>query len=297
MVCQHDGPREFKHFLSKFDILDKVDWNRDSLVNSLSQVHWDIVKERIDYSELHFTIGKYIRNGWDAIEVIQLIRAQLDSLDNVWGCKTGLVLSLKYESPRSEQEFIASLIERPEVAECVVGIDLVGDESYFDVGFYKPIFEVWKRHNKGLEAHVGETGPVENVRDAILEMGVHRIAHGIKIVQDDDLVHESIRRGVCFDVALSSNYFTGVVESIEDHPIKDMIEKGCIVTLGTDDPIQYDSSLDFEYMLLMSTFGYSAIDMNPLMDNSIKYCFDPSIKDNLRMEDQYVSAQSKDNKS
>jgi adenosine deaminase len=271
MVCDPVGPKSFQEFLRKFDILNDIVWDEDAVKRSIHQVYWDIVGEKIDYAELHFTVGKYVDDGWDPLRLIRFMRNEFDALEDAWSNKIGLVLSLKYESTREEQEMVAYLID--DMSDCVVGLDLVGDESYFNADFYKPIFNKWRSAGKGLEAHVGESQGIENVRDAIKILEVDRIAHGIKIIEDKSLMQEASERAICFDVALSSNVFTGIVNSVDEHPISKMIENNLIVTLGTDDPVQYSNSLDIEYNILSKAFKYKDEVLHRLMNNSVEHAF------------------------
>lgn len=274
MICNDNEDRTFLNFLEKFKILKEIKWDRDILRDSISQVHWDIVKDKLDYTEIHFSVDKYYQHGWDIKDTILFMFNHFDYLDSLWGNKTSLILSLRYESDKDFQLEVAQTIEDEEIRSCIKGIDLVGNEKYLDKDFHADIIKLWKNYGKGTIAHVGESHDIKNVEYAINIFNVDRIAHGIKIIEDVDLMKESIKKNICFDVALTSNICTGVVDKIEDHPIVKMLDFGCIVTIGTDDPVQYNTNLDKEYNILKDTFGYSNDDIINIMNNSLKYSFD-----------------------
>jgi adenosine deaminase len=176
---------------------------------------------------------------------------------------------VKYESARDSQADILKLIDDHKVADVVDGIDLVGDEKFFNVDFYKPIFKQWKRAHKGLIAHVGESQTVENVIHAIKSLHVNRISHGIKIADDIEAIKIANDHGIAFDVALTSNIKTGVTPNLHDHPVKRMIENGCVVSLGTDDPAVLNTTLSNEYNIAYIDVGLSRDTIMQMKQNAI----------------------------
>jgi adenosine deaminase len=269
--CKDD--RHFSTFLNKFKLLEEIQWNEEILRLALEHVCWDITGEQIDYIELKFSIDKYLKHNpdWTPEYVIDLIHQIMLEQAEKWNFMFGLVLSLKYESNRNNQRRYARTIDK--CADLLVGLDLVGDELFFDSSFYEGIFREWHSANKGLEAHVGETQSAENVQYAIERLNVDRIAHGIKAAHNDDIMRMAIERDICFDVALSSNVYTGIIKDYPDHPIKSMIEKGCQITIGTDDPAILNTTLDKEYELLRQHHGLSDEQLIKIMFNSVKYAF------------------------
>jgi adenosine deaminase len=273
MTFADDEPKCFYNFLSKFNILDEIRWDEWALDYAITQVCWDIAREHIDYAELKFSVDRYSQSlGWPNERVVKFIHGIIERECDKWGMYIALVLSLKYSTDKERQRQIAKLIET-DAAECIIGIDLVGDEAKFDPAFYAEIFAEWKKAGKGLEAHVGESQPAENVRIAIEKLGVHRVAHGIKAADYPDILALAKERNVCFDTALTSNLFTGVVPSLQEHPVKRLLDQGVAVTIGTDDPAILLTDLDREYTLLQTTFGLSDEQVIDVMHNSYLHAF------------------------
>ena len=264
----------FHEFLGKFKILDDVHWTEKAIRISLLQVYWDILKENISYAELKYSVDKYLKYmKVSPKEVVNIIYDSLNAECQRWGTVVAPVLSLKYESDREDQRKIAKIIEDPDVISKVVGIDLVGDEEYFDDQFYAPILKEWKKAGKGLEAHVGETRSADNVRRAIEVLEVDRIAHGILASPHLDILEMARERGICFDIAITSNMCTGVIMDFSEHPVRQIIDAGCDVTIGTDDPFVLQTTLDDEYSILLNHLGFSESEILDLMNNSVKHAF------------------------
>lgn len=263
-ISRHEA-NDFHRFLSKFTILDNLPWTEQLIAESIKAVCAELQHAAIDYAFVDFSINKYMNLGWHKWQAIQFIH---QCFAQYYPDKIGLILSLKYESLRHTQTQYAKLIENSVAADCLVGIDLVGDETFFDATFYAPLFRAWKLAGKLTRAHVGESHGSNNIRRAILEMGVSNIAHGIKIIQEPDLIEIAKEHGICFDLAISSNYKTGVVTS-QQHPILEMYHAGLTMTLGSDDPVQCTTTLKDEYWLA-HTHGLEMSECDQLRRNAIQ---------------------------
>ena len=128
-----DEPANFHRFLDKFKILDHIIWNEDLIDRSIQATCDGLEKEGVDFAWMRFSINKYMDvMNWHKHEAIKFI---YDSFNAHRPGKVGLILALKYESMRASQRQYANLIESPETAELLMGIDLVGDETYFDAEY------------------------------------------------------------------------------------------------------------------------------------------------------------------
>lgn len=244
MTFAENEERDFYRFLNKFKILDEIKWDLDLIDRSIKSVCDQLACEDVAYCWLDFSINKYMRIGWSKTEAIAYIH---NCIARYRPGQVGLVLALKYESLQTNQRQYAALIDEPDIADMLIGIDLVGDENQFDPEFYKPIFREWKSAGKMVRAHVGESQSADNVKSAILDLGVTNIAHGIKIYNDHELMQVAADNDITFDTAITSNYLTGVWTDPTFHPIVTMLSHGLKVTLGSDDPVQCSTTLDMEY--------------------------------------------------
>lgn len=244
MQFQKREEYDFHKFLDKFRILDHIPWDEELIYESII----DVSSQLCDYTWLRFSINKYMGIGWHKKEAVQYI---YDSFEELAQGKVGLMLALKYESERASQRQYAKLLD--DCHDLLIGIDLVGDEGQFDSEFHAGLLKDWRQAGKMVCAHVGEStlshkGP-KNVKAAIEILNVNHIAHGIYAWQDDDILKAAKDADVTFDMALSSNYMTGVWKDRSWHPIKKFLDYGVKVTIGTDDPTQCNTTLEQEYAL------------------------------------------------
>jgi adenosine deaminase len=269
-----DGPYEFDKFLRKFDILNSINWNEEHILTTADASVEYLANQGLSYVEMRFSINKYLQylHMTDA-EVTSFICQHLRAAGKRHKVHIAPILSIKYESSRESQERIMRLIDDVKVCDCVVGIDLVGDESFFDADFYAPLFSEWRKAGKGLIAHVGESQSAKNVKLAIEKMKVNRVSHGIHAANDINIMKLANDNGVAFDVALTSNLKTGVIKDINKHPIKILLEHGCQVSLGTDDPVVLDTTIKHEYALA-KMIGISDTDIDNMKKNAIERAFE-----------------------
>lgn len=257
MTYKNDNTHlSFHKFLQKLHILNYIRWKEADIDKVIQYIAKDLADEGVVQCELRFSIDKYLNHlPWDEIEATLFLLNQIIYWGKAYNVKIDPVLCIKYESPKINSKRISKLIHHWKVADLVTGIDFVGAESHFDNKFLMDCFRHWRLCGKGLLIHAGETQTAENVKFAIETLKVNRIAHGITAADGENNLILSLAKqhDIAFDVALTSNFYTGVVPWDGDppyHPVVKMLMHGCAVTLGTDDPTVFDITLEHEYELL-----------------------------------------------
>ena len=127
----------------------------------------------------------------------------------------------------------------------VVGLGLGGLEAK-PLSPYLRAFEIARDGGLALVPHAGEAAGADSVRE-VLELQPARIRHGIRAVEDRGLLAEIVARGIVLDVCPTSNLRTGVVASLDEHPLPLLREAGALCTINTDDPAMFGTDLDREY--------------------------------------------------
>lgn len=129
----------------------------------------------------------------------------------------------------------------------VAGIGLGGAEAGFPPEPYAEAFALAREGGLASVPHAGEAAGAESVRGALDALGAHRIRHGIRAIEDSDLVAELAGRGTVLDVCPLSNLRTGVVRSLEEHPLPQLVAAGIRCSISTDDPAMFDTDLTRDY--------------------------------------------------
>ena len=110
------------------------------------------------------------------------------------------------------------------------------------------------------------------MRDA-LDIGAERIGHGIRAVEDPEVLRRLREERIPLEVCITSNVRTGAVESLEAHPVRRLVEAGVIVTLSTDDPGMFGSDLAGEFRIAQELFGLKAAQLAEIRQNAWDYRF------------------------
>jgi aminodeoxyfutalosine deaminase len=129
----------------------------------------------------------------------------------------------------------------------IVGIGLGGLEAEFPPEDYAGQFDVVKAEGFASVPHAGEVAGPASVRGALDALGADRIRHGIRSVEDPALVAELRDREIVLDVCPISNVRTGAVASLEEHPLRQLLDAGVRCSISTDDPAMFDTDLGREY--------------------------------------------------
>lgn len=264
-----DTNYNFQRFLQKFHVLNHIRWDERSIDIAVRQVIGDLAAEGVEYSEIRFSIDKYLNHvNWDEVEAGLFFLERVAHWSDAFSTKVGPVLCMKYETPKKQALRLSKMINHWRIAEQLVAIDFVSDEAFFDSPFLSQICRFWRMCGKAILAHAGETQPGENVRKAIRDLKVTRVAHGITAAFDNDILAMANDNGVVFDISLSSNMMTGVVPDLGEHPIRQMFNSGCKITIGTDDPVTFRTTIDREYELLEG-MGFMPDEIARIKQNSI----------------------------
>ena len=155
----------------------------------------------------------------------------------------------------------------------ITGFGMGGAENFGHQKDYLWSFDCAREAGLRLTTHAGEWGGARSVRDAVRDLGVERIGHGVQSIDDPDLLNELIDRDIVLEVCPGSNVALGIYPDIAQHPIKRLRDAGVKVTVSTDDPPFFHTTMTREFDLLAKGFGWGNDDFSTLNKTAVEAAF------------------------
>jgi aminodeoxyfutalosine deaminase len=159
----------------------------------------------------------------------------------------------------------------------VVGVGIGGDEQKAPAELFRQAYAYAADNGLRLTIHAGENAGPESVWGA-LNLRAERIGHALTACQDVELVEELARRQIPVEICLTSNLRTGCCRAISEHPLRSYFDQGLMITLNSDDPAMFNTSLAHEYQLAQDSFAFSDEHLRELARNSFEASFLPAEK-------------------
>jgi aminodeoxyfutalosine deaminase len=156
----------------------------------------------------------------------------------------------------------------------VAGIGIGGDEARGPAEWFEALYKKAAGHGLRLTAHAGETTGPESVWGA-LNIGAERLGHGLAIARDPELEEVLAHKQVAVEVCVTSNLRTGACATLAEHPLRRFFDGGLMITLNTDDPAMFQTTLCREYELAAQEFGFTEDQLRELARNSFEASFLP----------------------
>ncbi len=167
----------------------------------------------------------------------------------------------------------------------VVAFGIGGDEERGPAELFTEVYQEARDLGLHRTAHAGETAGPESVRSAVELLGAERIGHGLTAVRDAAVLKLLRDRRVPLEVCPTSNLSTGVLTRLRDHPLPKFLEAGLVVTLNSDDPAMFRTSLERELLLTANEFSFSRDQLLLLCENAIRSTFLPEDDQQMLLTD------------
>ncbi len=197
----------------------------------------------------------------DQLEAINRARARAER-------ESGVTMSLTIDYPRhlDPDEFVG--VARWAVANMsrgVTALGLGGPEVGYPPELFRRAFEVAREAGLPSVPHAGETEGPGSIRGALRDLNAVRIGHGVRCLEDPDLVAELRERQIPLEVCPTSNVCLGVAPSFSEHPLPRLLDAGLYVTLNSDDPPMFGTTLTDEYLKAADAFGFGTGEVRDLV--------------------------------
>ena len=225
----------------------------------------------VRHVELFFDPQAHLERGIELGEVIGGIRAGLKEGEERFGITHKLIACFWRHAPaESAMEILRTLVAE---GHDVDGIGLDSSELGYPPILFQDVFAYARENGMHVVAHAGEEGPPEYIIQALDLLKVERIDHGIRCLEDDALVQRLVKERMPLTVCPLSNVRLRTVNTMAEHPLKKMLEKGLKVSIHSDDPAYFGGYLDANFEAVDRELGLSPSERATLARNSIESSF------------------------
>ena len=182
-----------------------------------------------------------------------------------------IATGLRHEGPESVLRAATYIAENPHPL--VTGFGMGGDERMHHPKDLAPGFDVARDAGLSITTHAGEFGGAESVRDSLTYIKPSRIGHGVRAIEDPDLVRELAEKQIVLECCPGSNIALSVYDNFDQHPFLALRDAGVPVTLNSDDPPHFHTSLAREYEIAATEFGLGETELREITRTAIKAAF------------------------
>jgi adenosine deaminase len=228
----------------------------------------------ITRAEIFFDPQGHTARGIPMSTIIDGITGALQLGERTLGISTGLILS--FLRHLSEDDALETLDQALPLKDHLIGVGLDSSEMGHPPSKFKRVFDRARDEGLHLMAHAGEEGPPDYIWQAIDELGVERIDHGNRALEDEALVRRIATDGLALTVCPLSNLSLGVVDDLARHPLKRMLDSGLKATINSDDPAYFGGYLGENIDRVANALDLGDADLIPLLRNSLEASFAPA---------------------
>ncbi|SLN55793.1 Aminodeoxyfutalosine deaminase [Falsiruegeria litorea R37] len=265
--------RDFAHFLSVYEAASEVLTGPEEFRRLTLAILEESAANGVVYSETF--LSPDFCGGGDVAAWRDYLAAIQDAANEA-EAKLGITLRGVVTCVRhfgSEKAKASAICAAETAGDWIVGFGMGGNEGVGRQGDFAWSFDCAREAGLRLTTHAGEFGGPESVRDAVRDLQVERVGHGVRAIESADLVHELQDRGTVLEVCPGSNVVLGLYPNFAAHPIARLRDAGVKVTVSTDDPPFFHTTMRREYEMLAQAFDWSEQDFADLNATALEAAF------------------------
>lgn len=249
--------RDFDHFVQIFLTCSRCLRHPEDFQVLVEDFMSEQERQNVRWSEVHFTIGTHALNGANPGEVLDAMTQTIRAGEKQRGIRMGLIFDIVRNVPQQADLTLEYALQGAANGGPVVAIGMSGFEATAPTTPFRDHYAEAERRGLHRTAHAGEHGGPRVIREA-LEIGrAERIGHGVRAIEDASLVEELKRRNIPLEVCPSSNVCLGVFPDLKSHSFDRLYRAGVPLSINSDDPPMFETTLTTDYQRLHETFGYS----------------------------------------
>lgn len=262
---------DFLHFLDVYQLCGRCLQTAEDFAEITYEFLQGQAEQRVRYSEVMVSLADHMIRGLDPDEVLRGIFEGQRRGEADFPTRMRIILDAGRQWPNLVEE--VSKIAVRYGGRGVLGFGIGGDEANFPPEMFEAAFARVREAGLRRTAHAGEAAGAESMWGAIRALGAERLGHGVHAHDDPDLLRYLRDTQLPIDMCPVSNVKTGAVPSLAAHPLRRYLREGLLVTVNSDDPPMFGTSITNEYHVLARDLGMSRDDLFQLSLNGIEASF------------------------
>ncbi len=264
--------KDFDHFMEMYIMVTNCLRTADDYRLIAYEYGSECARQNIRYAEVTFTIATNTRiTGLPWEEILEGLNAGREQAWHDFGVRWQWVFDIVRNLPETQQNVVDIALAARDAG--VVALGLGGFEEGFPPGLFIDSFERAKKERLHRVPHAGEISGPQSVWSAVKLLHAERIGHGVRSIEDSELVEYLKNQSIALEVCPTSNICLQVYPDYAHHPLRKLWEAGLTITIGSDDPPMFGTDLNHEYELLVKEFDFSQEELEQISLNGIDASF------------------------
>ena len=264
----NDDCKDLTEYLEKFAFPGKLLQTKEAIALSVYNLQEELKEQGLIHAEIRFAPQLHTHNGLSQTEVVEAAIEGLDRSD----FSAGLILCCMRGTDNHEENIETVKVAKEFLGKGVVSVDIAGAEALFPTENFGDLFELAKELEIPYTIHAGEADGPKSVWKA-LEYGTKRLGHGVRSLEDPALIEKIVSEGITLEVCPTSNLHTCMFPSMEEYPLRKLMEAGVKVTINTDNMTVSNINLAKEFGKLIAAFDLTDEEIKGFARNSVAACF------------------------
>lgn len=262
--------RNLNQYLEKFDLPIKLLQTEEHIRQATFELYEDLAMQNVNYAEVRFAPSLHLNNGLNYTQVVESAISGMNKAKNKYSINGNLILCCMRGNDNLEKNIETVKIAKQYLGKGVCAIDLAGAESLFPTKNFEDIFKLAQELNIPFTIHAGESDGPESIKNA-LKFGAKRIGHGIRCIEDKELMQELKNKKILLEICPTSNLQTQAVTG--KYPLEEIYNSGILVSINTDNNTVSNTDIEQEYNWVLENTNLTLEDLIKMNKNAEEAIF------------------------
>lgn len=262
--------RNLNQYLEKFDLPIQVLQTEEHLKQATFELYEDLANQNVSYAEVRFAPSLHLNKKLSYNQVVEAAISGLKEAKSKYSINGNLILCCMRGNNNHKQNLETIKIAKQYLGKGICAVDLAGAEGLFPTKNFEDIFVLARELNIPFTIHAGESDGTESIKSA-LKFGAKRIGHGIRCIEDKELMQELKNKKILLEICPTSNLQTQAVTG--KYPLEEISNSGILVSINTDNNTVSNTDIEQEYNWVLENTNLTFEDLIKMNKNAEEAIF------------------------